>query len=35
MTNDYDSIRANISVHDQKLETVQQFKYLRVIISDQ
>ena len=35
MTNDYGSITADISVHGQKLETVQQFKYLGAIISDQ
>lgn len=34
-TNDYGSITEDISVHGQKLETLQQFKYLGVINSDQ
>lgn len=35
MTNEYGSISADISVHGEKLETVQQFNYLRSTISDQ
>lgn len=35
MTHEYGSISAGISVHGEKLERVQQFNYLRSIISDQ